>query len=68
MITTGPVMVFAVGVAESVAFTLIVVAPAVVGVPVSEQLLFSVRPAGSVPLTSEQLIGVVPPETPIEPV
>jgi hypothetical protein len=51
---TVPVEVFA-GLAESVAFTVGVDVPAVVGVPVSEQLLFSVRPAGTEPLTSEQL-------------
>ena len=52
---TGPVELFAVGVAESVAFTVTLLVPAVVGVPLSEQLPFSVSPAGSVPLTSEQL-------------
>jgi hypothetical protein len=51
---TAPVEVFA-GLAESVAFTVGVEVPAVVGVPVSEQLLFRVRPAGTEPLTSEQL-------------
>jgi hypothetical protein len=51
---TVPVEVFA-GLAESVVFTVGVEVPAVVGVPVSEQLLFSVRPAGTAPLTSEQL-------------
>ncbi len=51
---TPPVVLLA-GLAESVALTVGVDVPAVVGVPVSEQLLFSVRPAGTEPLTSEQL-------------
>ncbi len=51
---TAPVEVLA-GLAESVALTVGVEVPAVVGVPVREQLLFSVRPAGTEPLTSEQL-------------
>jgi hypothetical protein len=64
---TAPVDVLA-GLAESVAFTVGVDVPAMVGVPVSEQLLFSVSPAGTEPLTSEQLYGAVPPVTPMLPV
>jgi hypothetical protein len=50
---TVPVEVLA-GLAESVTFTVGVEVPAVVGVPVSEQLLLRVRPAGTEPLTREQ--------------
>jgi hypothetical protein len=59
--------VFEVGVAPSVAFTEKVEVPAVVGVPLSEQLLLSVKPAGTEPLARMQLYGAVPPATPTEP-
>jgi hypothetical protein len=52
---TAPVEETGVGEVESVAFTVKFDVPAVDGVPVSEQFVFSVKPAGSVPLTSEQL-------------
>jgi hypothetical protein len=45
---TGPVVVSAVGVLESVAFTVSVVVPGVSGVPVIVQLVIE-SPAGSVP-------------------
>ena len=51
---TGPVVELD-GDAESVALTVTDEVPAVVGVPLREQFAFSVRPAGSVPLTRAQL-------------
>ena len=51
---TGPVLVFA-GLLESVAFTVTVVDPLVVGVTVIRQLLLSDKPAGSVPPASTQV-------------
>jgi len=54
---------------ESVAVTLAVVVPAIVGVPVIEQFALSVRPAGIVlPAARAQVYGPVPPLTPTEPV
>ena len=52
IIATGPVTV-PVGLAESVAVTVMVVVPAVVGVPLMRQPV-RVRPAGRVPLVSAQ--------------
>ena len=43
------------GDAASVALTATIEVPAAVGVPLREQFAFSVRPAGSVPLTRAQL-------------
>ena len=63
VMVSGPVVV-STGLAESVAFTVIVDAPAVVGVPLTTQP-FSVRPAGSVPFVIEQEYGETPPLTPI---
>jgi hypothetical protein len=67
VIVTGLLLVLA-GFAESVALTVMVEVPAVVGVPVSEQLLFRVSPAGSDPVTNVQVYGAVPPVTPMLPV
>ena len=50
------------GLLESVAFAWKVEVPAAVGVPLTTQPV-SVRPAGSVPLTSEHAYGAVPPVT-----
>ncbi len=63
---TGPV-VLATGVLESVAFTVTVTVPAVVGVPVITQFADKVSPAGSVPLIRLQVYGAWPPVTPIVP-
>ena len=52
---------------ESVACTVSVEEPAVVGVPVSLQSLFRLNPAGTVPATRVQVYGAVPPATPIVP-
>lgn len=41
--------------------------PAEVGVPVMEQLLFSVRPVGNVPEATAQVYGAVPPRTRMPP-
>ena len=51
---TGPVVVAA-GVLESVALTVMVVDPAVVGVPLITQLADKVSPAGSVPAVRLQV-------------
>jgi hypothetical protein len=51
---TGPVAVAA-GVLESVALTVMVVDPAVVGVPVITQLADKLSPAGSVPAVRLQV-------------
>ena len=51
---TGPVPLCA-GLAESVARTVTVCVPAVVGMPVTEQFAFRVSPAGRVPLTIAQV-------------
>ncbi len=51
---TGPVEVAA-GLPESVAFTVMLVVPAVVGVPFTTQPLPRVRPAGSDPAVREQV-------------
>ena len=51
---TLPVLVFA-GLAASVAFTMMVLVPATVGVPVMTQLTLSVRPVCNVPLPSAQV-------------
>jgi hypothetical protein len=51
---TGPVDVSAVGVLESVAFTVRVVVPGVMGVPVIVQLVME-SPAGSVPAVIKQV-------------
>jgi cation transporter-like permease len=51
---TGPVLVAA-GVLESVALTVMVVDPAVVGVPVITQLADKLSPAGSVPAVRLQV-------------
>ena len=51
---TGPVVVAA-GVLESVAFTVTVAVPAVVGVPLSTQLADKVSPAGNVPAVRVQV-------------
>ena len=59
---TGPVVVFA-GLLESVALTVTVAGPAVVGVPLTTQLE-AVSPAGS-PAVTTQVYGPVPPVTPI---
>jgi hypothetical protein len=67
VIETGLVVEFA-GLDESVAFTWKVVVPDAVGVPVNEQLAFSVRPAGTFPLARVQVYGPVPPLTPTLPV
>jgi hypothetical protein len=64
---TVPVLLLA-GLDESVPFTTTVEVPGVVGVPVSEQLAFNVRPAGRFPLMSEQVYGPLPPVTPMLPV
>ena len=64
---TGPVVVFT-GFEESVPFTVTVVLPGVVGVPVIVQPAPSVNPAGSEPAVIAQLYGPVPPLTPIVPV
>ena len=66
IVTTTVPVVDAAGELESVALRVSVEAPAVVGVPESEQLV-SVRPAGTVPLVKVQVYGAVPPETPIVP-
>jgi hypothetical protein len=50
----GPVVVRGVGVLESVPLTVMVVVPAVVGVPVMVQLEM-VRPVGKVPAVIEQV-------------
>lgn len=60
---TGAVVVCA-GLLESVVVTVMVVVPAVVGVPVTVQFAFKVRPAGSA-LVDEHVYGPVPPLTPI---
>jgi hypothetical protein len=64
---TGPVVVSAVGLLESVAFTVIVVVPGNVGVPLIVQFEI-VSPAGSVPAVITHVYGGVPPITPISPV
>jgi hypothetical protein len=51
---TVPVDVFA-GLDESVAFTVMVGEPVVVGVPVMVQFALRVSPVGKVPLTKEQV-------------
>ena len=51
---TGPVLVAA-GVLESVALTVMVVDPAVVGVPLITQLADKLSPAGSVPAVRLQV-------------
>ena len=51
------------GLPESVVFTVTVVVPGAVGVPVTVQFAFSVRPAGRA-LVVEQLYGAVPPLIP----
>jgi hypothetical protein len=63
---TGPVVVL-IGLLVSVAFTVTVDVPAMVGVPVTTQPAPRVSPAGSVPAVITQLYGAVPPETPIVP-
>ena len=64
---TFPVVLLA-GLLESVARTVIVLVPGVVGVPLTAQPLPSMRPEGSAPPTMEQLYGPVPPVTPMVPV
>jgi hypothetical protein len=51
---TGPVVVAA-GVLESVALTVMVAVPAVVGVPLTTQLADKVSPAGKVPAVRVQV-------------
>jgi hypothetical protein len=51
---TGPVVV-ATGLLESVAFTVTLVEPAVVGVPLMTQLADKVRPVGNVPVIRVQV-------------
>jgi hypothetical protein len=63
---TGPV-VFAAGLLESAASTVMVFDPAVVGVPLITQLADKVRPAGKVPPVRVQVYGAFPPVTPIVP-
>jgi hypothetical protein len=67
VIDTDPVVECA-GFEESVAFTWNVVVPEAVGVPLSEQLAFSVRPAGGVPPSKAQVYGPVPPFTAMLPI
>ena len=55
VILTGPVTVFAVGVAESTAWIVTEAVPATVGVPLTTQAAFSVSPAGKVPPTWVQV-------------
>jgi hypothetical protein len=56
------VAVCAVGVAESVALTVKLLAPVVVGVPViAPVLVLSVRPAGRAPTVTAHVTGGVPP-------
>lgn len=62
-IVSGPVVVCE-GESESVAFTVTVELPAVVGVPMTAHPLND-RPAGSVPDVIRQLYGEVPPLTPM---
>jgi hypothetical protein len=51
-----------VGVVESVAVTVKLLVPAVVGVPLIVPVVgLSVRPTGSVPVVTAQLTGFVPP-------
>jgi hypothetical protein len=57
---TMPVVLTA-GLAESISLTLSAAMAGAVGVPVTEQLLLRVRPAGTVPLTSEHVYGATPP-------
>jgi uncharacterized protein YaiE (UPF0345 family) len=66
-IDTVPVLLLA-GLLASVAFTVTGEVPGVVGVPLNEQFVFSVKPAGTVPLTMAQVYGPVPPLTPTLPV
>jgi hypothetical protein len=54
VIVTAPVVELA-GFDESVAFTVMFEVPVAVGVPVMEQLAFSVSPAGMVPPTNAQV-------------
>jgi hypothetical protein len=54
VIVSGPVVLWA-GLPESVAFTVTVVVPAVVGVPDTRQFAASARPAGKVPEVIAQL-------------
>ena len=49
------------GLPASVACTVNVLVPAVVGMPVTAQLLPNARPAGSEPESTEQVYGAVPP-------
>jgi hypothetical protein len=60
---SGPLVV-STGLPESVAFTVTVDVPAVVGVPLTTQPL-SDNPAGSVPAVTAQAYGEVPPATPM---
>jgi hypothetical protein len=66
VIVTELVVEFA-GELESLALTDTTEAPETVGVPLSEQFPFRVKPAGIVPLTSEQVYGEVPPLMPMLP-
>ncbi len=52
------------GLLESVARTVGVLIPAMVGVPLTTQFAANARPAGKEPDTTEQLYGPVPPVTP----
>jgi hypothetical protein len=61
VIVNDCVAVFAVGVVESVTFTVKVVEPAVVGVPEIVPLVERVKPAGKDPELMLQEYGVVPP-------
>ena len=65
-IWTGPVTVPC-GLPESVPFTVMVVVPAVVGVPVMVQFVMD-NPTGRVPAVIVQVYGAVPPPTMIVPV
>jgi hypothetical protein len=67
VMVTGLVPVLA-GAAESVAFTVMVMEPPAVGVPLIWQFVASVRPAGMVPAVMTQVYGPVPPETGTAPV
>jgi hypothetical protein len=59
---TGPAT-DCVGAEESVAFTVKVAVPAIVGVPVTEQLALIDKPLGREPEITAQVYGDVPPET-----
>jgi hypothetical protein len=61
---SGPVVVSA-GLLESVALTVMVEVPAVVGVPLTTQAADKVSPGGKLPAVCWQVYGAVPPTTPM---